>query len=124
MCYSPTTVNDPSDVSAIKSTRLRKAKGGEEWERKGWRSQIHTVFPRSTLFWCPACSGESKEEKVPGVRARVQETNFPGQQTGQGKRKTHENLGNLLSALAHFLGMFYLFVCFPETSLLRIQDFP
>lgn len=125
MCYSPTTVNDPSNVSASKSTRLRKTRGGEEWERQGWRSQIHPAFPGSTLFSCPACSGESREDKVPGVRARAARgSNLPGYQTGQGKQKTRENLGNLLSGLAHFLGMFYLFVCFPETSVLRIQDFP
>lgn len=51
--YSPTTVNDPSDVSGIKSTRLRKTREREEWERQGWRSQIYTAFPRNTLFSVP-----------------------------------------------------------------------
>lgn len=122
LCYSPAPGNDPSYVSAIKKDKLNKTRGSEEWERQGWKSQIPTAFTTSSLFPRPR---RKQGRHGSGIRAGVAEgSKFPGQSTEQGKQKTQENPGNLLSALAHFLGMFYLFVCFPETSVLRIQDFP
>lgn len=84
----------------------------------------HCVPYQHLFFPCTLQGKQGRQGPRGGSLAGVRGADLQGYQRGQGKQETHENLGNLLSALAHFLGMFSLFVCFPETSVLRIQDFP
>lgn len=78
--------NDPWYVSVIRKDKLNKTGGSEEWESH--KLLLHS--PQAPFSHSP---GESREDKVPGVRARVQETlNSQVNQQEKESKKPRETL--------------------------------